>query len=291
MLAAVAVVLALAFVGLGIGFAGCSSGGVAGGASNARAIADAFKSANSSSESDSVRDVEITQSSYYLEYSNKTTDPVTLVKASDSTAKVSTSDGIDLSKVGVQKVRYKVELGDASAEQLVEFTVRDTKDPVVTFSNSNPSIDKGGSFDPQSCISSVSDPIDGDLHRVDAEPESKGSKAGYEQFYDSGWYIVDGTVDSGAPGTYSLKVKASDKHGNVATKELLVTVNEVAQEAEVAASEPARYTYILNVKSGKFHTPGCRDVNKMKDSNKQEITATRQEVLDMGYSPCGHCNP
>ena len=40
LLAAVAVVLALAFVGLGIGFAGCSSGGVAGGASNARAIAE-----------------------------------------------------------------------------------------------------------------------------------------------------------------------------------------------------------------------------------------------------------
>lgn len=283
LLAAAAIVFVLAFAGLG-----CSS---AGGASNARAVADAFKSTSSSAASVAASNIEITQSSPYLEYSNKKTDPAKLVTASDSTAKVSTSDEIDLSKVGDQKVKFKLELEGDSAEQLVDFTIRDTKSPVITFSNSNPSIDQGGSFDPQSCISSVSDPVDGSLQRVDAEPKPNGSKAGYEQFYDSGWYVIDGAVDSSTPGTYSLIVKASDKHGNVASKELLVSVNEVVQETEAAASEPARYTYILNANTGKFHLPGCRDVKKMKDSNKQEITATRQEMLDMGYSPCKHCNP
>lgn len=290
LLVVVAVVLALAFVGLGIGAAGCSSGNI-GGVSNARAMADAFKSSNSSAASTAASDVDITRTTAYLEYSNKKTDPVKLVKVSDDAAKVSTSDEIDLTKVGVQKVKYKVELGDASAEQQVEFTVRDTKGPTIDFSDSNPSIDKGGSFDPQSCISSVADPIDGDLQRVDAEPEPKGSKVGYEQFYDSGWYIVDGTVDSSTPGTYSLKVKASDKHGNVGTRELLVTVNEVVQETETAAPEEPKYTYVKSVNSKKFHVPSCSEAKKIKDYNRQEFTVTRQEMIDMDFEPCKRCKP
>ena len=70
--------------------------------------------------------------------------------------------------------------------------------------------------------------------------------------------------------------------------ELLVTVKEAVQEAAQPAA--ATYTYIVNVNSGKFHLPGCRDVKKMKESNKMEVTATRQEMLEK-YSPCGHCNP
>ena len=48
-----------------------------------------------------------------------------------------------------------------------------------------------------------------------------------EEFYDTGWYTINGTVNPSAPGTYSILIKAVDKHGNATTKELLATVKEV----------------------------------------------------------------
>lgn len=50
-------------------------------------------------------------------------------------------------------------------------------------------------------------------------------------------------------------------------------------------------TYILNTNTKKFHLPGCSSVGKMKESNKREYTGTRDDVLGMGYSPCGNCHP
>lgn len=61
------------------------------------------------------------------------------------------------------------------------------------------------------------------------------------------------------------------------------TQQEPAQKNEI--------TYILNTNTHKFHYPSCRDVDKMKEKNKQEFTGTRDDVIGMGYSPCGHCNP
>ncbi len=50
-------------------------------------------------------------------------------------------------------------------------------------------------------------------------------------------------------------------------------------------------TYILNTNTKKFHLPGCSSVKDMKDKNRQDTTLTRQEVIDLGYSPCGRCKP
>ena len=49
--------------------------------------------------------------------------------------------------------------------------------------------------------------------------------------------------------------------------------------------------YVLNTNSKKFHYPSCKSVKKMKDKNKREFTGTRDEVIGMGYDPCGNCNP
>lgn len=51
------------------------------------------------------------------------------------------------------------------------------------------------------------------------------------------------------------------------------------------------HTYILNTNTHKFHYPSCSSVNQMNESNKQEYTGTRDEVISMGYDPCGRCNP
>lgn len=50
-------------------------------------------------------------------------------------------------------------------------------------------------------------------------------------------------------------------------------------------------SYILNTNTKKFHYPNCSSVDQMSDKNKQEVTSSRDEIIDQGYSPCGRCNP
>lgn len=58
-----------------------------------------------------------------------------------------------------------------------------------------------------------------------------------------------------------------------------------------ASSSSGKTTYILNTNTKKFHYPYCSSVKQMKESNKKEVTCSREEVLKMGYDPCKRCNP
>ena len=49
--------------------------------------------------------------------------------------------------------------------------------------------------------------------------------------------------------------------------------------------------YVLNTNTHKFHYPSCSSVKKMSEKNKSLYTGTRDEVISMGYSPCGNCHP
>lgn len=57
------------------------------------------------------------------------------------------------------------------------------------------------------------------------------------------------------------------------------------------ATEPEGITYVLNTNSHKFHYQSCSSVDDMKESNKDTFTGTRDEVIAMGYEPCGRCHP
>lgn len=59
-----------------------------------------------------------------------------------------------------------------------------------------------------------------------------------------------------------------------------------AAEAQVTSSE-----LILNVRSGVFHLPTCGGVKTMSEKNKQAMSQSRDELIAMGYTPCGTCNP
>ena len=65
---------------------------------------------------------------------------------------------------------------------------------------------------------------------------------------------------------------------------------ELEKTTEVANDDSA-ITYVLNTNTKKFHYPFCDSVNEMKDKNKQAFTGSRDEVIEMGYSPCGRCKP
>lgn len=62
---------------------------------------------------------------------------------------------------------------------------------------------------------------------------------------------------------------------------------ELGSEKGQAAEE----TYVLNTNTMKFHEPDCSSVGDIKKSNRSEYSGTRENVIRMGYDPCGRCRP
>lgn len=56
-------------------------------------------------------------------------------------------------------------------------------------------------------------------------------------------------------------------------------------------SDIEEWKYIVNVNSLKFHLPGCQSVEKMSRKNIQGFNGTREELIEMGYTPCKNCRP
>ena len=71
------------------------------------------------------------------------------------------------------------------------------------------------------------------------------------------------------------------------------TQTEAAEQSETTVQEetPKGETYILNTSTKKFHRPDCSSVGQMKESNKEEFTGSRDDVIARGYDPCKRCNP
>lgn len=63
------------------------------------------------------------------------------------------------------------------------------------------------------------------------------------------------------------------------------------EQTEPEQNETDSRQYVLNTNTKRFHIPGCRSVGQMKENNKKEYTGTRDEVIQMGYRPCGNCHP
>lgn len=49
--------------------------------------------------------------------------------------------------------------------------------------------------------------------------------------------------------------------------------------------------YVLNTNTMRFHYPGCRSVSDIYDEHREDVTATRDEVISWGYVSCGNCHP
>ncbi len=50
-------------------------------------------------------------------------------------------------------------------------------------------------------------------------------------------------------------------------------------------------TYLANTNSKVFHRPTCPSAHNMKTSNRWEVTATREYLIQLGYTPCKVCRP
>ncbi len=61
--------------------------------------------------------------------------------------------------------------------------------------------------------------------------------------------------------------------------------------AAASGTEEISLAYVVNSNTGKFHRTDCRTVKRMKASNREDVTCTRQSLIDRGLSPCQVCNP
>lgn len=64
-----------------------------------------------------------------------------------------------------------------------------------------------------------------------------------------------------------------------------------ASDAMGDESEPTTISYIVNTNTGKFHLPSCPSAAKIKEKNRLDSDATRDELIAQGYVPCKNCNP
>jgi competence protein ComEC len=66
------------------------------------------------------------------------------------------------------------------------------------------------------------------------------------------------------------------------------TSSEIVASTSSSPDFDADTYYIGNINTKKFHFPSC---SYLPDEENQIILDTREEAIEQGYSPCGHCNP
>ena len=104
-----------------------------------------------------------------------------------------------------------------------------------------------------------------------------GAMQTYWQKVGGKWYYLgaDGAMRTGA-ATISGKSYFFSKSG--------------ALIGSPSPSDLNTVTYILNISTGKFHKPGCKDVGKMLAVNTVYFSGSRTEAIAFGFSSCGHCH-
>ena len=107
-----------------------------------------------------------------------------------------------------------------------------------------------------------------------------------------GWESCRYLVGKKARISYGVKSKKKlgtlDEYLSEMESTLGVKANE--GNAASAASSDAQ-DYVLNTNTKKFHYPNCSSVSQMKAKNRKDFTGTRDEIIAMGYDPCGNCHP
>lgn len=82
-------------------------------------------------------------------------------------------------------------------------------------------------------------------------------------------------------------VQSSDTQAGQSSNE--EAASEIKEPApETSASNTTELTYVLNVKTMKFHKPSC---NSLPTANRKDTSESRESVIAQGYVPCKKCNP
>ena len=146
-----------------------------------------------------------------------------------SPTKLETESEINTNTVGYQQISYRMSATDrygqkAEKEKSVLYLIRDTKAPVIKLSGEEDTIYDDQTFDLDSIIKSVKDPVDGKIKKV---KKLKDGESGY---------VVETDYKKGvSAGDYTYTVKAQDQHGNTAEKSYTIYV-----KARPVVQAPAR---------------------------------------------------
>lgn len=133
---------------------------------------------------------------------------------------------------------------------------------------------------------------------VDIKPNNATNKEVTYESNNTSILKVSNTGYVSAIGVGTAKIIVKTKNGLNKTAEITVKkkpkktvyVDKVIPSS-VNATSSENGSYMLNTNTKKFHRTTCNDINKMKEENKKLFSGTREEVINMGYSPCGHCKP
>ena len=93
----------------------------------------------------------------------------------------------------------------------------------------------------------------------------------------------------------AVSVYRTDMQGDIVCttdgSTLSFNVDPVKYVPSSLSVESEQISYVLNTNTKKFHYPSCSSVETIKDKNRQDFTGSREEAINMGYDPCGRCNP
>lgn len=64
-------------------------------------------------------------------------------------------------------------------------------------------------------------------------------------------------------------------------------------DSKAVSQQPAdsEADYVINLRTGKFHYPDCSGVADISEGNRRNYSGTREELINLGYEPCGGCRP
>lgn len=62
-------------------------------------------------------------------------------------------------------------------------------------------------------------------------------------------------------------------------------------QSGASEQEAVEETFVLNTNTKKFHRPSCSSISRMKESNKEIFTGSREKLTSQGYDACKRCNP
>ena len=94
--------------------------------------------------------------------------------------------------------------------------------------------------------------------------------------------------------TWNIEPSTDYSSGDLISSEsetVPIDANENSADEQTNDEESSGTSYVLNTNTKKFHYPSCSSVNSMKDHNRSDFTGSRDDVINMGYDPCGRCHP
>lgn len=117
---------------------------------------------------------------------------------------------------------------------------------------------------------------------------SDGEKITFNVPASETWKAGEPTRSEETKATNSAKAESSSTVEKSQTKneESSAVIEEPPKEA--GNTESTELTYVLNVKTKKFHKPSC---GSLPTTNRKDSSESRDSIIAQGYEPCKKCNP